>query len=634
MVFKFLRRTRSLTTPQLDTRNNQSSEILLYIVPNDEKLEILTSQKEQSSSDFLCCFDSCDFRVITTAFWIFLGFESEDEDQQDDAPQVIQTGLYRDKESTLDGLNRPPLLSSSSTSSTELNEIKLTKNVSRNHSLSNLVQKLSHKLSKNKKDEAKTDECSGSDHDLDDDTNPLPISYLDELPSFSYHVEDDGDHGVGITPKSSARKARYRLAALDAATQRDFCALHEMFFQSLFDEAKFRRIYTKTRSNESMLSVSDGSKNFDQPSDTIDAMAEQPTYDKTFQLSTEIEPQKTNLHRSYSLGEENPSIPRLELQSASNAFTRNNKVRRLFSVGSKKSVRDATSYRASWYRLRHKGISHRDDLIIAPTSDFHHHDETSYISEPSTCDETSSEGSHPEPVSPIFIDGHCRLQKDKYKGYKIGSQISAYGRDAVLRKLNEKIDLIAAIDLEDSRATLTRVAASRMPLASIRTSVISVDSQKEEWNIDPDEAFQWEKKDVVETRSMIGIRMGLLSIQYGLLIQWDVRTCTADLIVLRKMCSDDFLHKNNRLSRSVVSSHASSQETCLRKKVDEDVSNTFAAQTTTIPNTDKTTYSEPQKQEPSKNSSLVTDERDPLPLTDQQRRPENDFHFIKNSLTS
>jgi hypothetical protein len=611
MVYRF-RRTRSLSSPHLDMQNDPSSEILLYVLPNEEKVEILTSDIDRTPSDFLCCFDSCDLNGISSAFWVFLGYESEEDGA--DAAQVIQTGLHRDNKSSLEGQhNGPPLLSSSSISSAGLDDMKNTKNISKSHSLSGFVRNLSYKLSKNRNNEARTEECSRSEDDMDEDPNPLPLSYMNELPAFSYTIEDDGEQGVGITPKSSARSARYQLAALDAATQRDFCALHELFFQCLLEEAKARRVNTKSYPNESMLNtdVLKGSKSFDHPLETQEThtMSHVPTDDNTFRSSEEIERQKSMLQIPYSLEVESPSFP----LSSSKFLTRNNKFRRIFSVSSNGSMRDTKSFRASWYRLKRKGVSHRDDLIIAPTSDFHFHDETSYISEPSSC-EGSSDCSHPksEPVAPIFVHGNCRLQKDKYKGVKLGSLISAYGRDAVLRKLNEKIDLIAAIDLEDSRASLTLIAANRMPLASIRTSEMPEGSNIEEWNIDPDEAFQWEKKDVVETRSMIGIRMGLLSIQYGLLIQWDVRTCTADLIVLRKMCADDFIIKNNRSSRRIAESTVSSQEATLGEKVDQaDVRNTVAP--TNVVVTDNVSCdSNQEKKDPFTMSASISHERDKL----------------------
>jgi hypothetical protein len=49
--------------------------------------------------------------------------------------------------------------------------------------------------------------------------------------------------------------------------------------------------------------------------------------------------------------------------------------------------------------------------------------------------------------------------------------------------------------------------------------------------------------DYTETRSIIQLRMGFLSMQYGVLLRWDRNTHLIDFILLRKMCSESFYHK-------------------------------------------------------------------------------------------
>jgi hypothetical protein len=53
------------------------------------------------------------------------------------------------------------------------------------------------------------------------------------------------------------------------------------------------------------------------------------------------------------------------------------------------------------------------------------------------------------------------------------------------------------------------------------------------------------KKAVVETRSLLTLRMGFVSISYGILLQWDIESRLVELIVLRKMCREDFLERSN-----------------------------------------------------------------------------------------
>jgi hypothetical protein len=363
------------------------------------------------------------------------------------------------------------------------------------------------------------------------------------IPSFSYTMEDDGEHGVGITPKSREHSTRYRMAAFDAATRKDFCALHEIFFQCLLDEAKARRSRTDLRmdNSSSNTGILETSKSYEDSTATKNETRASADF---FDFGS-LDEEQTLLNKPYPLSYETPSFPIPSFSS------RNRNFFKLYSASTSTtgSSRNASSLRSPWYRhrFRRRDVARQEDLIIAPTSDFNNEDKIN--------NKRGSESFHTRQklnrIAPIFVHEHCRLQKDKYKGVNLGSAISAYGRDAVLQKINEKIDVIAAINLDDSRSVLTRVPACRMPLSSTRSCSINEDCKNGEWAIEPDESFQWGKKDVVETRSMIGVRMGLLSVQYGLLIHWDVGTFTADLIVLRKMCADDFIKKNHRISKSV-----------------------------------------------------------------------------------
>ena len=44
----------------------------------------------------------------------------------------------------------------------------------------------------------------------------------------------------------------------------------------------------------------------------------------------------------------------------------------------------------------------------------------------------------------------------------------------------------------------------------------------------------------IETRSMIEMKLGFLSLQYGLLLRWDRKTGKVRFICLRKMCHESF----------------------------------------------------------------------------------------------
>lgn len=60
------------------------------------------------------------------------------------------------------------------------------------------------------------------------------------------------------------------------------------------------------------------------------------------------------------------------------------------------------------------------------------------------------------------------------------------------------------------------------------------------------------RKAMVETRSLLTLRMGFVSISYGILLQWDCSSKSVELIVLRKMCREDFLERNDEDSSDAL----------------------------------------------------------------------------------
>lgn len=124
-----------------------------------------------------------------------------------------------------------------------------------------------------------------------------------------------------------------------------------------------------------------------------------------------------------------------------------------------------------------------------------------------------------------FLHSKCRLQKDKGKGVSPGKAIVAYGRYDAMSKLGEKIDLLVEMEQD---GTWSNAALTRVP-AKITTPKYTKEI----------------KNNIVESRSMIGLKLGFLSIKYGVLIHWNTGSGQADLILLRKMCSDTFLKDRN-----------------------------------------------------------------------------------------
>ena len=126
-----------------------------------------------------------------------------------------------------------------------------------------------------------------------------------------------------------------------------------------------------------------------------------------------------------------------------------------------------------------------------------------------------SKSSYPDPSH--YFHPQCRMQKDKGRGEPVGAQISAKGRDHCLEKLRTKMSLLTEHAM-DKTATIKRRKARV--------------------------AEHYEN--FVETRSLIELRMGFLSIQYGVLLRWDTgRTGKVTLVVLRKMCHESFYPKKS-----------------------------------------------------------------------------------------
>jgi hypothetical protein len=123
---------------------------------------------------------------------------------------------------------------------------------------------------------------------------------------------------------------------------------------------------------------------------------------------------------------------------------------------------------------------------------------------------------HPDPASMVHPD--CQIQKDKGKGEPLGCAVSAKGLDGCLGKLRQKMKLLVEITLgEDSKGP------TGMKRRNAKVSE--------------------ETAEYTETRAMLELRLGFLSMQYGILLRWDSRSGKIVFMVLRKMCHDSFYSK-------------------------------------------------------------------------------------------
>lgn len=138
------------------------------------------------------------------------------------------------------------------------------------------------------------------------------------------------------------------------------------------------------------------------------------------------------------------------------------------------------------------------------------------------------------PDPPLFLDEKCKLQKDKNKGEPVGSEICAFGKRACLEKLRQKMEL------------LTQVAMGKSDTDPRTRKKASASMKRRKAKISEETALY------TETRSIIELRMGFLSMQYGILLRWDTtQTGKIFIVVLRKMCPESFYLKESVSTRPV-----------------------------------------------------------------------------------
>lgn len=155
--------------------------------------------------------------------------------------------------------------------------------------------------------------------------------------------------------------------------------------------------------------------------------------------------------------------------------------------------------------------------------------------------EATNEYSH---LVESLVDEDCTLQKDKGKGEPLGTLLKARGREECLFKLREKMKIVHQVS-RDQKSTW-----NKKPPIVTKVHISSVAPEATSY---------------IETRSMMELRLGFLSMQYGLLLHWNVASKKIVFMVLRKMCPDSFYKKKRKRSSKASSqmmgstSHAGSQ---------------------------------------------------------------------------
>lgn len=124
-----------------------------------------------------------------------------------------------------------------------------------------------------------------------------------------------------------------------------------------------------------------------------------------------------------------------------------------------------------------------------------------------------------------FFHPKCDLYKENGSS-KVSSQgrpPSAVGREAALAKLMQKLSLLSEIESGKygKGADMLRSDAVAVPIQG------------------------YMGLEAVETRSILTIRMGFVSMNYGIVLQWDLASELAKQVVLVKMCHDNFLDRSH-----------------------------------------------------------------------------------------
>jgi hypothetical protein len=262
--------------------------------------------------------------------------------------------------------------------------------------------------------------------------------------------------------------------------EEEYATLHENLINSLFEEAKFR--------NSNKLN----------PESKRPVMKRQSTFRKKIlrrRSDVSVTKQKTPSR---------PGIQRKQsmiLEPSRHKFA--DSIKNIGRGGMKKlcalheKMKQRRKRNGIVMKIKSKKFSHRTDLTAS-------------------CDDSPTRSTSVYQ----YLDDLCFLQKDSGRGTPIGSSISARGRDDTMVKINEKMDTLAEMEQQGHHpsASLIRVPAKVIHLSSKKNS----------------EGF-------VETRSMIGIKLGLISMKYGILVHWHQESGKAKLILLRKMCGDSFM---------------------------------------------------------------------------------------------
>ncbi len=318
----------------------------------------------------------------------------------------------------------------------------------------------------------------------------------------------------------------------------DYAYRHELLINALFEDAKHRQELRATNSNNASLSASTNSS---QTGMTTPPRTPQMTrLSSTGSVAKSIASASKSIYsrRSNSSSGSNSDI----LSPAAHKFKT--------SLTSKRKIKHRITALTALNRKRKQNRNRSCSFSSMSKTGHSSHFSRGKLSKPLLPQEESSLASLTTlthgvgDLAESFLHSHCNLQKDRGKGEEPGTDIKARGREESMAKLVEKMDLLGEV-VSDSESgaeskfgtvNLTRVPAKDMTAAR-REELFGKDGPA----LDGNYTDALSEGRYIETRSMLAVKMGFMSMRYGFLVHWNKQTGLAELVVLRKMCLDSFM---------------------------------------------------------------------------------------------
>jgi hypothetical protein len=338
-----------------------------------------------------------------------------------------------------------------------------------------------------------------------------------------------------VTPTHEDNRRRLRISQQEEngsisvlSHERNYAAQHELLINSLFDDAKRRQELQETaldQTDEHLHYPIDTSlplSGFHTPAKNHNGSTPVSTLTSDKSVASKLSKYSRNSNNSNNSGSSQL------LTSSSHRFKKTLKSHRGINlVGRfrrKRQRRQLRTQHRTHFAKFARSASYSTPSSTSQSSLPNLQLVSPHLSDSSACSGGSmTASSRGGPSLQFFLDENVKLQKDSGKGQEVGSKISGNGRDETLQKLNDKMDVLAEVDRDGkwANATVNRIPAKDMTQEKKEHGII--------------------QHGFVETRSMLAIKLGFVSLKYGVLVHWNIQTGLAELILLRKSCSGSFM---------------------------------------------------------------------------------------------